>query len=71
MALSFEDEIKGFLWHGFEQQPAVQEAMAKGQFDATQQASFDLLGAMLNNQMRAIFRIAREIDELRAAIESR
>ena len=30
MPLRFDDEIKGFLWHGFEQQPTVQRAMSEG-----------------------------------------
>lgn len=68
MALSFEDEIRGFLWHGFEQQPTVQRAMSEGRLEATTQESFDWLARMLSNQMRAIFRIAREIDDLRAAL---
>jgi hypothetical protein len=44
MALSFEDEIKGFLWHGFEQQEVVQKAMTEGRFDLSQQEGFTFLG---------------------------
>lgn len=71
MPLSFEDEIKALALHRIEQDPAWHAATTKGRWDLSQQEGFDFLGRMINNQYRAVIRIAQEIDALRAAIDGR
>lgn len=69
MALSFEDEIRGYLQHSFEQTPSVHKAATAGQAVASFQEAAEFLADMIAAQGRAIIRIAQEIDQLRAAAD--
>ncbi|MHB8470785.1 MAG: hypothetical protein ACYDCH_13685 [Gaiellaceae bacterium] len=71
MALSFEDKIKAFIRHRLEQQPSVQAATTQGERFISTQEALDYMGASMRTYQDAILLIAREIDELRAAIEGR
>ncbi len=46
-------------------EPAVQRATTEGQYEASVQEGFELLGGLIANHHRALISIAREIDELR------
>jgi hypothetical protein len=70
MALSFEDEIRGFLYHSVEQDQFFQEALAAPEGGHTvdaKEAIYALARAHAIHS-KALLRIARAIDELRAEL---
>jgi len=68
MALSFEDEIRGFLQHSLEQNPQMFQALKTGRHELSTDEAVRFLASMMFVQSEALGRVAREIDNLRAAI---
>ena len=72
MALSFEDEVRGFIQHRAEQNPHL-HALETGQrtvADLNVQDALEMLAAMAAMHTKLILKIAQEIDKLRAATGS-
>jgi hypothetical protein len=68
MALSFEDELRSFLEHKYEQMPEIQEVLVRGRTAAYPDASLSALSKMVGTHNEALLLVAMEIDKLRASI---
>jgi hypothetical protein len=65
---SIEDDLRVFLQQGFEQMPVFQGAAATGQAQLNLQQALDAVSTLIAHQGEAIFRLAREVDNLRAEL---
>jgi hypothetical protein len=71
MATSLYDEVQRLLVHGLEQTDLFHEATTKGRREAYPVEFVPMLLELVGNHGRALLKIAREVDDLRAAIEGR
>jgi hypothetical protein len=68
MAVSFENELRAFVQHLAEQNPAVHEALTGGSVNLGPQEAFRTLIAFHTIQTAALYRVAAEIDTLRDSL---
>jgi hypothetical protein len=67
MSLSFEDELRAFLRHHYEQMPEVQEVLVLGRKAIDPMEGYISLSRMIGVHNEAPILVAQEIDKLRAA----
>lgn len=71
MATSLYDEIQALLVHGIEQTDLFHQATTEGRKEAYAHEVVPMLMKLTADHSRALLKIAREVDDLRAAIEGR
>jgi hypothetical protein len=70
MALSFQDELQGFLRHKLEQDPPFHRAMTEGRWEVPVEEGLRTVVRMFGAYNEAFLLVAQEIDKLRAAVDS-
>lgn len=71
MALSFHDELYAFLVHGIEQDPLMHAVTTGATVEASDHEMVGLLTRLAARDRAAMLKIAAEIDDLRAATDTR